>query len=99
MSDIEWEEEWVEVGYVKMKDKMRDKYKVCLEGEEENEYVNVEWTDEFVSRTEDFKIVEDMMGKERVYKKTQIGPVCEECGTDAFHDQYNQEYYCPSCEQ
>lgn len=93
---IEWKKEWVDVGFVKSRDDMRQTYKVCLEAEEENKYVT--WTDEFLESSEDFEILEDKFGDERVYKKTTVGPFCEDCGMEAFHDQYNQEYYCPNCE-
>lgn len=94
---IEWQEEWVDVGYVKSRDDIRQTIKVCLEAEGGDEYVK--WTDEFLEMTDDFEILEDKFGDERVYKKTMTGPVCEECGTDAFYDQHNQEYYCSNCEQ
>lgn len=93
---IEWKKEWVDVGFVKSRDDIRKTTKVCLEGEDEDKYVT--WTDEFLESSEDFKILGDMMRDGRVYKKTTVGPFCEECGMEPFRDQYNQEYYCPNCE-
>jgi isoleucyl-tRNA synthetase len=94
---IEWDNKWVDVGYVKSRDSIRQTTKVCLEGEDEDKYVT--WTDEFLESSEDFKILGDMVQDARVYKKTTVGPFCLECETDAFYDNKSEEYYCPHCEE
>lgn len=93
---IEWDYEWVDVGYVKSKNSTKNYFNVCLEGEEDQFFT---WTSEFIESTGDFKIIEDENGDERVYRRKTAGPFCLECETDAFYDQYNSEYYCPVCEK
>lgn len=93
---VEWENEWVDVGYVKGRDSMRQTYKVCLEAEDEDEYVK--WTDEFIQMSEDFNIITNDDGEERVYKRNSI-PQCSKCGNkNLFYDEDKQEHYCPRCE-